>query len=119
MQTWRRGRDACGQARPDVMSSHFIVLNAFIEDTCVLAMIAYLLGHGRVLDWLFGEGVGWRESVYLGALLGLIGLSEIIFPGARYPYVSHTLLITFATLVGGLRVGSIAAATIVLCVGVL
>ncbi len=75
-------------------------------------MIAYLLARGRALNWLFEEEISGREKVYLGLLLGLVGLTEVIFPGARYPYVTHTLLITFASLIGGLRVGMIAAITV-------
>jgi hypothetical protein len=95
------------------MSNTFAVLNAFIEDTCVLTVIAYLLARGRMLTLLFLNRRDRRSDLYLGMILGLVGLTEIIFPGARYPYVTHTLIITFATLIGGLRVGLIAAMTVV------
>lgn len=94
------------------MNNHFPVLNAFIEDTCVIMVIAYLLARGRMLGLLFPDQPRSRRNVLLGIVLGLIGLSEVIFPGARSPYVTHTLLITFATLLGGLQVGLIAAAVV-------
>jgi hypothetical protein len=99
--------------------SHFSpVLNAFIEDTCVLVVIAYLLARGRVLD-LLSEDTRGRNGVLLGLLLGLIGCTEVIFPGARSPYVVHTLIVSFATLRGGVRTGLIAVVTVLLGVALL
>ena len=94
------------------MNSHFQALNAFIEDTCVIAVIAYLLARGRVLVLLFSTEKRLNQKIVLGLLFGLIGLSEIVFPGARSPYVTHTLLVTFATLSGGFPVGVTSAITI-------
>jgi LytS/YehU family sensor histidine kinase len=91
------------------MRDFFLVLNAFIEDTCVLMVIAYLLARGHVLDMLVPERHDARHRLRLGIVMGLIGLSEVVFPGARAPYVAHTLLIAFATLVGGIQVGLIAS----------
>lgn len=101
------------------MSAYLPVINAFIEDTCVIAIVAYLLARGRMLSLLFSEPRSWRGDAYLGVILGIVGLSEIIFPGARSPYVMHTLIVAFATLVGGLRVGLIAAGTVLLGVFIL
>jgi signal transduction histidine kinase len=99
--------------------SHFNpILNAFIEDTCVLVVIAYLLARGRMLDLLTGETRG-RNGLLLGLLLGLVGCTEVIFPGARSPYVLHALIVCFATLRGGLRMGAVAAATVLAGVGLL
>ncbi len=50
-------------------------------------------------------GAVWR----LGLVLGIVGLTETVFPGARFPYVTNTLIATYAALAGGLRVGFIAA----------
>lgn len=88
------------------------VINAFIEDTCVLVAVAYLLARGRMLSLLFRERLPFWRSVYLGAVLGLVGLTEVEFPGARLPYATHTLIVTFAVLAGGLWVGLIAAAVV-------
>jgi hypothetical protein len=95
------------------------VINAFIEDTCVLAVIAYLLARGRLLQLLSSTRLDWSRAARLGFILGLVGLTEVVFPGARAPYVTHTLIVTFATLVGGLRVGLIATATVLLGVALL
>ena len=95
------------------------VLNAFIEDTCVLMVIAYLLARGRMLTLLFAERAIEQRALILGVVLGLVGLTETIFPGLRSPYVLHTLIITFATLIGGLRVGLIATCTVLLGVAAL
>lgn len=96
------------------MNSHLPVLNAFIEDTCVIAVIAYLLARGSVLELLSSphKKRTSNQNLLLGLLFGVIGVSEIVFPGARSPYVVHTLLVTFATLCGGLPVGATAALTI-------
>ena len=101
------------------MNLDLSVINAFIEDTCVLMVIAYLLARGRMLTLLTAERVTWRRVLTLGAILGLIGLTEVIFPGKRSPYVLHTLIVTFAVLVGGLRVGLAAALTVVVGVALL
>lgn len=97
------------------MDSYFkSVVNAFIEDTCVLVAVAYLLARGRMLSLLFNEHLPRRDAAYLGVVLGAVGLTEIAFPGARLPYATHTLIVTFAVLVGGLRVGLITAAVVAL-----
>jgi len=94
------------------MKYHFPIVNAFIEDTCVIAVIAYLLARGRMLMLLFGDKPTQSRSIAMGLVFGLIGLSEIVFPGDRSPYVVHTLLVSFATIVGGFSVGLAAASTI-------
>ena len=100
--------------------THYIpAINAFIEDTCVLVVIAYLLARGGALAILFPARPSARNDALLGVLLGFVGLTEIIFPGARSPYIVHSLIITFATLIGGLRVGFIAAGAVTLIAGAL
>jgi len=89
-------------------------LNAFLEDTCVLVVIAYLLARGRLLVTLFEVRLSGRNTVTLGIVLGLIGLTEALFPGARYPYVTNTLIIAFAGFTSGLSVALIAAGVMVL-----
>jgi signal transduction histidine kinase len=89
-------------------------VNAFIEDTCVLVAVAYLLARGRVLSLLFRQRLPLWKTAYLGAVLGLVGLTEVAFPGARLPYATHTLIVTFAVLAGGLGVGLISAAVVTL-----
>jgi len=94
------------------------VLNAFIEDTCVLVVIAYLLARGRMLGLLLGDTRG-RNGVLLGLLFGTVGCTEVIFPGARSPYMLHTLIVSFATVLGGIRTGMAAVITILLGVALL
>src|SRR5215211_5906148 len=89
-------------------------INAFIEDTSVLIVVAYLLARGRRLALLFRGSPRLWEASYLGAILGLVGLTEVAFPSARFPYTIHTLIVTFATLAGTLRVGLITAAVVTL-----
>ena len=94
------------------MNIHLPVLNAFIEDTCVIAVIAYLLARGRILEMMFSRNLSWTQGAALGALFGLAGISELIFPGQRSPYVVHTLIVSFAALTSGGTVGVAAAITI-------
>ena len=101
------------------MKPYLPVVNAFLEDTCVLMVIAYLLVRGRMLALLVAERITDRQALTLGVVFGLVGITEVIFPGLRSPYVLHTLIITFATLLGGLRVGSIAIVTVLLGVALL
>lgn len=86
----------------------------FIKDTCVLVVVAYLLARGRGLRLLFRERLALREILTLGLALGLIGLTEAIFPDARFPYALHTLFVTFAAIVGGLSVGLVTAGVVTL-----
>jgi signal transduction histidine kinase len=90
------------------------VINAFIEDSCVLVAVAYLLARGRLLSLLFRERLPLWKTAYLGAVLGLVGLTEVAFPGARLPYATHTLIVTFAVLAGGLPVGLVSVAIVTL-----
>ena len=101
------------------MKPYLPVINAFIEDTCVLMVIAYLLARGRTLTLLIVESARPRRALILGVILGLVGLTEAIFPGLRSPYVLHTLIITFAALIGGLRVAVVSILTVLAGVAVL
>lgn len=91
------------------MTSFVQTINAFIEDTCVIIVVAYLLARGPMLSLLFDARRPLRKSLSLGIVLGLVGVTEAVFPGARYPYVTNTLITTFAALTGGLAVGLITA----------
>jgi LytS/YehU family sensor histidine kinase len=96
------------------VAGSFLVLNAFIEDTCVLVAVAFLLARGRILALLFrGHRTAW-ETLYLGIVLGLIGVTEEAFPGARFPYVTHALIVTFAALAGGPLVSLVTVAVVTL-----
>src|SRR5579862_7763773 len=87
-------------------------INSFIEDTCVVVVIAYLLTRGRMLALLTSES-RTRVSVWsLGMIFGVVGLTESFFPGARFPYVTHTLIVTFASYTVGLPAGLVAAAIV-------
>jgi len=89
-------------SRDRIELDYFIrALNAFIEDTCVLVAVAFLLARGRMLALLFRERRTPWESLYLGVVLGIIGVTEEAFPGARTPYLMDSLMVTFAALTGG------------------
>jgi signal transduction histidine kinase len=94
------------------MDAILSTINRFVEDTTVLVAVAYLLARGRRLALLFRGRPRLWEASYLGAILGVVGLTEVAFPGARFPYTIHTLIVTFATLAGTLRVGLITAAVV-------
>lgn len=94
------------------MNTVLRAINAFIEDTSVLLVFAYLLARGRILELLFRERLTGWQAVSLGCVLGILGLTETTFPGARFPYTTHTLIVTFATIAGRLPVGLITAAVV-------
>jgi hypothetical protein len=75
-------------------------VNAFIEDTCVLAVIAYTMGRGKLLAAVYDAGRSRRREVLLGILYGLIASSEAIFPGDRAPYVTSGLLLCLSAALG-------------------
>ena len=76
------------------------LFNSFIEDTCVVVTVAW--GMTRVkgfVSFLGGESPDRRSL--LGIVFGLLATSEVIFPGARSPYVFHTLIVCLAQFIGG------------------
>ena len=86
------------------MNLYFKIVNAFLEDTCVIVVIAYLLARGKVVSLIFREEEVYKyRTVWLGLLFGLLALSEAIFPRARDPYMTSTLIVTFAVLNCGIR----------------
>lgn len=82
-------------------------LNAFLEDTCVLVAVAYLLTRGPFLQWLQPP----THTRIHEARLGIFFLSVItildLLPDARYPYAPLSLLLTFAAWHTGARVAFI------------
>lgn len=96
------------------MNAAFSVINSFIEDTCVLAMVAYLLTRGRMQALLFHAGLTFRQTLVIGLVMGVVGITEVIFPGARYPYITSTLIVAFAVISCNLAAGLIAAAAVAL-----
>jgi LytS/YehU family sensor histidine kinase len=90
----------------------------YIRDTCVLVVVAYLLTRGRMLRLLFQKRLPPPQTFGLGLTLGLMGLSESLFQNSPLVYATHTLSVAFATMVGGLPVGLIAATVISLGVAV-
>ncbi|BDI33863.1 sensor histidine kinase [Capsulimonas corticalis] len=91
------------------------LLNAFIEDTSVIVMVAYLLTRSpAALELLEQRRRTPFETVRLGVIFGIAALTEIVFPGARYPYVTDTLIITFVALTVGIRVALVCVAFVVL-----
>ncbi|WP_119320082.1 sensor histidine kinase [Capsulimonas corticalis] len=88
------------------MNSGFLQLfNAFLEDTCVLVTVAYLLSRGALLPKLFDRSRTHRDQVVLALIFGLVGVSELFLPGDRRPYVPFTLAAGFAGYAGGLSLG--------------
>lgn len=94
------------------MNLIFQIVNAFIEDTCVIIVVAFLLARGKMLALMDQSKRSRRQIFYLGVVFGLIGLTETIFPGARYPYVANTLIVTFAAVTAGLAPALIAGCLI-------
>lgn len=96
------------------MNGFFQTINAFIEDTSVIIVLAYLLARGGMLAMVFDPRRTRRQVVYVGTVFGLIGLTEVIFPGARYPYVTNTLIVCFAAFMVGLSPALLATCLIAL-----
>ena len=48
-----------------MMNSYVATINAFVEDTCVLIVIAYVLARGRLLTLLFAEQLTRQKAMYL------------------------------------------------------
>ncbi len=96
-----------------VLPQWLATTNAFIEDTCVIFAVTYLLSRGKTLESLVP--VGWRRSLTFGALLGSVAASEVVFPGMRAPYVSHTLVVCFASVLGGWLMAVPVIAIVTLC----
>lgn len=101
-----------GATLSEFMSPPVSYFSVLIKDTCVLVVVAYLLARGRGLSMLFRERLSLRETVTLGVGLGLVGLTSTVFPEAQFHYVTHTLFVIFATLIGGPPVGLLTAAVV-------
>lgn len=87
-------------------------INSFFESTCVIIVLAYLLTRGPFIALLGRERVTARQTLLLGAVFGAAGLVELFFASDRFPYDTYTLIVTFATLQGGARVGLMTALAI-------
>ncbi|MCC2668062.1 MAG: putative regulator of cell autolysis [Armatimonadetes bacterium] len=85
-------------------------INEFIESTCVIVVIAYLLKRGPMIALLVQERLRRKHIFLLGGALGLAGLVEVGFAADRAPYDTYTLIITFAALRGGWPVGLVTTA---------
>lgn len=97
-----------------MISASLKILNDFIEDSAVIAATPYLLGRGWILSAIFRDRMTKREAVRLGMVFGFVAVTEVIFPGQRYPYLTDTLTVGFAALAGGALVGCVAAAIVFL-----
>ena len=95
------------------MTSYITYLIAFCSDASTLIVLFYVLARGRTLRMLFRERLSVQATVALGVGLGLIGLMESHVPEAGFQYASSSLCIAFATCIGGLPVGMLTAAIIV------
>lgn len=89
---------------------HLHQLNAFLEDTCVLVTMAYLLSRGPLLPRIFDGRRNRHDQIALALVFSLIGASELIFPGDRQPYVPATLAASFAGYAGGMGLGLLSTA---------
>ncbi|MGC8668257.1 MAG: sensor histidine kinase [Chthonomonadales bacterium] len=87
-------------------------IRTFIEDTGLLIALAYLLTRGRTLIRLFERRLGLKDELLLGIVMGALGLTEAVSPGARFPYSAHTLLVTFAAVAWNPPVSFTAAAIV-------
>jgi len=85
--------------------------NAFIEDTCVVGTVAYGLTRTKALGAFFDGSTPERRTL-LGLIFGVLASTEVIFPGARSPYVFHTLIIVLAQFAGGADVSLPAILTV-------
>jgi LytS/YehU family sensor histidine kinase len=94
--------------------SHIEQQNAFLEDTCVLVTLAYLLSRGALLPRIFDRRRRRWDQVALALVFCLIGASDLLFPGDRRPYVPATLATTFAGYAGGADLGLLTAAMMAL-----
>lgn len=94
---------------PSLLIHYFLphgrAINAFLEDTCVLVTLAYLLSRGPLLARLFDRRRSRRDQIVLAVLFGLIGSSDLLFPRARLPYVPSTLAACLAGYAGGISLG--------------
>jgi len=88
-------------------------VNEFIESTCVIVVIAYLLKRGPMIALLGKERLNRQQTLLLGGTLGLMGVVELGFLGNRTPYDTYVLILTFAALRGGWSVGLVAAIGVV------
>lgn len=73
-------------------------LDEFLKSTCVIIVFAYLLTRQPL------QNVG-----RLGTIFGIVGLVELWVAQERSPYDTYTLIITFAALRFGGRIGGVAA----------
>lgn len=72
-------------------------VNAFIEDTCVIFAVTYLLSRGRTIEQISSRKP-WAKAAVMATVMGLLGASEVVFPTMRAPYVSHVLAICLTAL---------------------
>ena len=79
------------------------LFNSFIEDTCVVVTVAWGMTRAKGFTAFLG-GKTREHRVLIGILFGALATSEIVFPGARAPYVFHTLIVCAAQFVGGIEV---------------
>jgi LytS/YehU family sensor histidine kinase len=84
-------------------------LNTFFQNTCVIVVFAYVLTRTRLMPLLFLSQRSIRDVLTLGGAFGLMGLLELFFASSRFPYDTYTLIVTFAVINAGLRVGLVAA----------
>jgi len=73
--------------------------------------VAWGLTRTKALSAFF-DGSSLEKRTLLGLIFGVLASSEVIFPGDRAPYVSHTLLVCLAQFVGGADVALPAILTV-------
>lgn len=90
------------------------MIYSFAASTCTIVVIAYLLKRGPILGYLAGGQLTGRAAAKLGLFFGFFGLLELYFAKERVPYDTYTLIMTFAALRCGARVGLMTAAMMTL-----
>lgn len=80
--------------------------NSLIEDTSVLVAGTFLLVRGPVEQYV-------KRPQVFGAMMGILGVSEAIFPSSRFPYAPHTLAIGLAGAFSGLSATTVTWLSIV------
>lgn len=87
-------------------------INTFFESTCDIVVFAYLLTRGPLIALFSQKSIPVRQTIALCGIFGLTGMLELYFARDRFPYDTYTLIVTFATLRSGWRIGLITAAIV-------
>ena len=62
----------------DLALPSFSIINRFLEDTCVITALAYVISRGALLPKLFNSQQRNRDLAILALIFGLPGGSELV-----------------------------------------